>query len=309
MKIRLFSAITVALFFSVLSYGAQHSSTSEPIIISGTRFTYPLIEKWIAAYANVNPQVKIVLASKSMTQSPELTIIAHQPATGELQSDQEIVYAGKYALLPVTNNYNPNLELFTRKGLSKKEIDKLFFEVIDYESDEPVKKSNYRATIYSRDNKACTSTALASYFGHTTSDIRGKKLFGDDVFLLTAIRKDSIALTFNPLSYLFDNQSRQIKDGLRILPIELKKDTRILLSGNLDEVIAVLEQNKIETIPVEKIGFVYKQQIARRELTDFLKWVLTEGQQYNHSAGFLNTDKSLLSEQLNRLSEHLLTLK
>lgn len=304
-SIRVFALICLSAF----SFGARAGSPEKTFVISGTRFTYPLIEKWIAAYTSIHPQIKIVLAARATTQTPDLNIIAHEPFPNELHDGQEIVYTGTYALLPVTNRFNPNLAAFSRKGLSGKEVDKLFFEVVDYDSDEPVQQPHYPATIYARDNKACTSTALAAYFGHNASEIRGKKVFGDDVFLLSAIRNDSIALTFNPLNYLYDSQTRQLKDGLRILPVDLKKDARILLSGTLDQVIDVLERYKIETIPVEKIGFVYNPQTAGGEVNDFLKWVLTEGQQYNHALGFLNSNKTLLSQQLNRLNGRLLTLK
>jgi phosphate transport system substrate-binding protein len=74
-------------------------------------------------------------------------------------------------------------------------------------------------------------------------------------------------------------------------------------------VIDVLEKNHIETIPVEKIGFIYSQQTARKEVSDFLKWVLTEGQKFNHEEGFLNLDKQSLAEQANRLTDKYLSLK
>lgn len=53
-------------------------------------------------------------------------------------------------------------------------------------------------------------------------------------------------------------------------------------------VISILERSRVESIPVEKFGFVYSQQNTRKELKDFLKWVLNEGQKYNHEKGFLN---------------------
>jgi len=74
-------------------------------------------------------------------------------------------------------------------------------------------------------------------------------------------------------------------------------------------VIFILENNKVETIPVEKIGFIYSQENARKEVSDFLKWVLTDGQKFNHQEGFLNLNKQELAEQSNRLTEKFLSLK
>lgn len=309
MKTNYFYQVLIALFVSISTFAGENAA-KEPIVISGTKFTYPLIEKWISEYEKVNPNANIKLAAKTnASQTVDLNIIAHQPTQNELQPTQEILYAGRYALLPVTNNYNPILAATAKKGINKKELDKLFFEVVDYESDEPVQKSKYKANIYSRDNQACASTALAGYFGHQTSEIRGKKVFGDDIYLLTAIKKDTIGLTYNNLGYIYDVTSRNLKDGLALLPIDLKKDARPILTGNLDQVINVLESTKVETIPVEKIGFVYSQQNARKEVAEFLKWVLTDGQKFNHEKGFLNLTKDALAEQENRLTAKLLSLK
>jgi phosphate transport system substrate-binding protein len=309
MKISYFYQVLFALFISS-SVFATENAVKEPVVISGTKFTYPLIEKWIAEYEKVNPTANIKLAAKSNGgQTADLNIIAHQPTQNELQPNQEIIYAGRYALLPITNNNNPILVATAKKGLNKKELDKLFFEVIDYDSDEPVQKSKFRANIYSRDNQACASTALAGFFGHQSSEIRGKKMFGDDIYLLSAIKKDSIGLTYNNLGYLYDVNSRNLKEGIALLPLDLKKETKSILSGNLDEVLNVLETNRVETVPVEKIGFIYSNQNARKEVSEFVKWVLTDGQKFNHDSGFLNLDKQALAEQAGRLSERFLTLK
>jgi len=309
MKTSYFYQVLFALFISASTFAAENAA-KEPILISGTKFTYPLIEKWISEYEKANPNANIKLAAKANAgQVVDLNIIAHQPAQNELQPNQEIVYTGRYALLPVTNSNNPILVAAAKKGLSKKELDKLFFEVVDYDSDEPVQKSKFRANIYSRDNQACASTALAGYFGHQSSEIRGKKVFGDDIYLLSAIKKDSIGLTYNNLGYLYDVNSRNLKEGIALLPIDLKKEAKTIQSGNLDDVLNVLEAIKVETVPVEKIGFIYSQQNARKEVSDFLKWVLSDGQQFNHSEGFLNLDKKVLAEQTNQLNEKYLSLK
>jgi phosphate transport system substrate-binding protein len=310
MKTNYFYQVLFSLFITSSVFSAENNSAKEPVVISGTKFTYPLVEQWIAEYQKVNPNANIKLATKANAgEKSDLSIIAHLPSQSELQPKQEIIYAGRYALLPVTNNNNPLLVAVAKKGLNKKELDKLFFEVVDYDSDEPIQKSKFRANIYSRDNQACASTALAGHYGHQTSEIRGKKVLGDDIYLLSAIKKDTIGLTYNNLGYLYDINTRILKQGIALLPIDLKKEAKTISTGNLDDVLNVLEATKVETIPVEKIGFIYSDQNTRKEVSEFLKWVLSDGQKYNHAKGFLNLDKQSLAEQQNRLSDRFLSLK
>jgi phosphate transport system substrate-binding protein len=309
MKMNRFTQLFLALLLFSTELIAQNE-VNESVSINGPKFTYPLIEKWIAEYAKVNPKVRIKLEQKlTESQVPDLKIVSDFPVKDEQKGNLNVVYVGRYALLPVTNSKNLLLAGLDKKGLSKKEVDNLFFEVVDYENESKKEKLKYAATIYSRESQSSTSTVLAEYFGHTSSEIRGKKVFGDDIYLLSAIKKDSIGITYNNLGYLFDISSRKLKDGLALLPLDLKKETKDVLSGNLDDAIIVLERSPIETIPVEKFGFVYSQQNARKEVSDFLKWVLTDGQKFNHGFGFLNLDKNILSDQSNKLTNKLLSYK
>lgn len=310
MKPTYFYSILAILIIGTSAFAAESAPSKEVVTISGTKFTYPLIKKWISEYSKVNPDSKIQIAQKlAQGQTADLNIIAHQPANEEFATGgKEIIYAGKYALLPVTNVNNPILTN-AKKGLSKKEIDKLFFDVVDFDAEPSDKKPKYEATVYARDNKACASNALANYFGHQTTEIRGKKVLGDDIYLLSAIKKDSIGITYNNLGYIYDTNSRKLKDGLALLPLDLKKEAKEILTGNLDYVIRVLENTIIETIPVENISFVYSNTNVNKEISEFLKWVLSEGQKYNHDKGFLKLDNQTLAEQTNRLNEKFLTAK
>ena len=58
-----------------------------------------------------------------------------------------------------------------------------------------------------------------------------------------------------------------------------------LKSGNLDNVIVALEKQQSDVIPVDNIGFEYGNLTDSEE--QFLKWVASEGQQFNNQNGFL----------------------
>ena len=89
----------------------------ETITVTGTKFTYPLIEKWIAEYSKINSGVKIRLVQKPTgSQTADLTIIAHQPANEELNGDHDIIYTARYALLRQQTSITQFSRMHPKKG-------------------------------------------------------------------------------------------------------------------------------------------------------------------------------------------------
>ncbi|MDR1523922.1 MAG: substrate-binding domain-containing protein [Tannerella sp.] len=275
---------------------------AQEIRIEGTKFVYPIVEKWLTEYKKENPKSSISLEVGTSSQDEnisDLSVIVNS-AADDNANGEKVVFVGRYALLPVSNAQNPLLEK-AAKGLKKRDLIDLVFEKDVLEEDfDPDKKSKYTATIYSRNNESSTTLALAEYFGQTPERIKGKKILGDEIYLVTAVQKDEEGITFNTLNYVFDLKSRQLKSGISFVPLQLKsKQKEALESDNIDNLISLLEESKIETIPVENFGLqIPKEHFNNEDVVKFVKWILNHGQQYNHEYGFLNLDsKTLLSQK------------
>jgi ABC-type phosphate transport system substrate-binding protein len=280
---------------------------SQKTQIEGTKFVHPIIEKWITEYSKVNPDFSISIKTDQENKENTLVLrIVSDPLSEENNEKDDIVYVGRYALLPVANTRNPLLEK-AAKGLKKKDLIDLVFEknVLDEDFD-PDEKSKYTATVYTRSSESSTTITLAEYFNQSPERIKGKKIFGDDIYLLNAVQKDETGITFNTLNYVYDLNSRQLKSDISLLPLQLKsKQKEVLESLNIDKVIALLEESKIETIPVEKIGLqISEEYSSNREIANFIRWILDHGQEYNHEYGFLNLDRETLVSQKSELEKN-----
>lgn len=300
--------ILIVLFLITVVANGQ-----EAIRISGTKFTYPLIEKWISEYRKINPDAQFKLISKkNETKASDISIIAHQPLKTDLTDLSQIVYVNKYALLPVAGSSNKYLNDIKKRGLDKKELEKLFFQETDLDEnpEEKTKKPvGNPVNIYSRESQACSSIAFANYFGFQSSDLKGKKVSGDDIYLISSIQKDSTGITFNNLGYLFDLQTRKLKEGIVLLPLDIEEKAKTSIGTNVDEALTAIENTKFETIPVEKVGLIFDNNPRNKEILNFVKWIVNEGQKFNHEYGFLNLDKKLQADEGEKLSGKLLTAK
>jgi ABC-type phosphate transport system substrate-binding protein len=279
------------------------------IYVESAKYTLPLLEKWVTEYNKTNPEVPVEWGGKN-SENIDLRIVANVDTENDNLSDdgKTVTYIGRSALLPVTTKENPLYEQISRKKFGKKELKRLFFaeDLLD-EDDSSKDKFKEQLTVYSGGGKASSATFFASYFGQSSSDFRGKKIQGDDIYLLHAISKDSTGVTFNNLSYIYDLKNRQIKDKIALLPLDIKKgQLEVIKSENLDETISLLENEKVELVPVLNIGFAWNGQADARQ---FLKWIITEGQKFNHEFGFLQVDEKTLSYQKNLLENILLTNK
>ncbi|MDR1380882.1 MAG: substrate-binding domain-containing protein [Tannerella sp.] len=279
---------------------------AQEIRIEGTKFVYPIVEKWLAEYKKVNPQspIHLELSTSQDKDVSDLSVIVHSFSENSIRNEQ-IVYVGRYALLPVSNAQNPLLEK-AAKGLKKRDLIDLVFEKDALDEDfDPDEKSKYTATIYSRDSESSTTRALAEYFDQTPERIRGKRIFGDEIYLITAIQKDEQGITFNTLNYVFDLTSRQLKSGISLVPLQLKsKQKEAFESYNIDRLISLLEESKIETIPVGNFGLqIPAAYSGNKEVVNFVNWILEHGQQYNHEYGFLTLDNKTLTNQKEHLDD------
>ena len=152
------------------------------------------------------------------------------------------------------------------------------------------------------------SRLYAKNFNQETVNYKGKKISGDDSFLNLAISRDPLSVTVNSLSNIFDLESRQLRQTLALLPLDVDKQGRQVLSeGRLDDILQLLENEHYVEIPVGKIGFEYNH--ANPVLTSFVQWVLQNGTQYVHQYGLLTLSQKELTAQQHRVSQRDLAKK
>jgi len=304
---KLFKSILVILLISSPIFAQDN--VNETIYIKSSRFASPLIEKWINEYTKVNPQAQIKLADNSVkAENIALKVVVSDNSKNGLQIGEQIMFFGRYAILPVIGKDNPLLAEFSKKKLNDKRIKDLFFEKDILSEDTSPSKPGYDVTVYSGNNNESVAHSFASYFGYTSSSLKGKKISGDDAFLINAIQKDKTGVTFNALGNIFDINTRGLKDNITILPLDVKKEYRNYFteSVNIDNVIELLESEPIDLIPVDNIGFAYSP--GNKTVKEFLVWVLTEGKTFNHSYGILNPDEKVLTYQIKELEKVLYTM-
>jgi len=282
----------------------ENQCTQKIVVITGARFSYKLVEKWIDRYAKVNPSVQIVVESRGSADPLKYDILAEvYEQDAEIRKSREYINVARYAILPVATSKSAFAKTYTEKGLTTDLINQIFFHDIfaDKDKQEAIKAP---FTVYTRLQKAGVPTVFSNYFGHKQIDIVGNGIAGADTHLIKALLRDSVGVTYLPLALIYDEQTRKPVEGLSVLPVDLNDNGKVAdnekFYDNLNTVIDRLEnaeKGEIKNIPVEYLHLSVNKERASKEAIDFLKWVNEEGHTDLHDFGYLKPEPTRFAKE------------
>ncbi len=289
-----FISIIVLYFFVLLTSSLFAQSQEKKVVITGVRFSYPLVEKWIEGYKVTHPEVSVIIESRSVTdpEKYDLLIEAYEPEKA-VRENREFLYLAKYALLPVANRSSAFARAYSEKGLTTDLIKQAYFN--DIYSDKKQKNGisvNY--TVYTRLQKAGAPVTFSSFFGYEQANIKGKAIAGSDEHLIKGVLNDTTAISYSVPGLLFDLKTRKQIDGLTIIPVDADGNGRVtseeLFYENLDAFLKNLEEGDLKNVPIGQLHLSISKNSANDEALKFLQWVASNSQETLNDFGFLKAD-------------------
>jgi len=280
-------AIAAATFALVAIQSLSAQSIKTPA------FAQPLVEEWAHQYNESHPEAMVSLAGKGM-QADIQVVVSNQQA---LTLHQQTVAFGRLVVLPFANEGSEAAKAFGSKKLNKERLEHIYFNVDD-EEDEfgDYADADKGMTIYSGNSQASVAVSFAEYFGQPIAAFRGKRIQGDDRFVNLAVSRDQKGIAINVLANLFDLNTRSLKEGIQLLNLDVKRDVQHAIeNGNLDDLIASLEESRNDAVATSNISLSYDGQNEQARM--FVDWVLREGVSLNHQFGLLNSNSALLAEK------------
>jgi phosphate transport system substrate-binding protein len=290
--------ILISLSFAVLLIITNAQSVKKSVIkITGTKFPFEIMQQWIDVYSKTHPGVLFQLSKSIPADSADLVIAAHAFKPGELKDDQNIVAVNRYAQLPIINSNRPDRKDLQRSGFTQQDLKNIFFvnnETENYGMSNPF-------TVYKRNKNVCASRAFSEDVIGQQIEIYGVNVTGDDRALSAAVRNDVIGISYNNLGLVYNTKTRKVADSIAVIPIDINEngviDSDEKNYSTLDSVLDFLYKTKSTKIPQENVNVVFNKNNPNKAAIDFLKWIITEGQQYNRIYGFLNLQKSVAGQE------------
>lgn len=268
------------------------------ITISGAWALYPMMTRWGEEYQKLYPKVQLDIsaggAGKGMTDAisgaVDIDMVSRDVKPEEEAQGAYWVAVTKDAVFPVVNANNPFVNDLLARGVTKEVFIKIYITGEIKTWGEVIGKPEFTDEIhvYTRADAAGAPEVWAQYLGGKQEDLLGIGVSGDPG-LLDAVVKDPLGIGFNNLNYAFDMDSGKPVTGAVVLPIDVnannKADPDELLDSEAKAVDAVAT-GKYPSPPARLLNLVTKGKPAGI-VQAFIKWILTDGQQFTNEAGYV----------------------
>ena len=136
--------------------------------------------------------------------------------------------------------------------------------------------------------------------------MQGTSVFGDPG-VATAVQRDKNGIGFNNIGYAYDTKTGKPNPGILVAPIDVNNNGQIdpeeSFYDTKDQIVKAIADDKYPSPPARDLYLVSNGIPTNPVVKAFLKWVLTEGQQYNIPQGYIGINEAKIKKSLDALGE------
>lgn len=283
------------------------------ISISGAFALYPLTVKWAEEFRKIHPGVKFDIsaggAGKGMTDAlakmVDIGLVSREVSPEEVKKGAFAIAVTKDAVVPTVSASNPNIKDILANGLDRDAAINVFItgkaktwgQAIGTKSAVPIR-------IYTRSDACGAGETWAKYLGKKQEDLLGVGVFGDPG-LAQAVTKDPQGIAYNNIGYAYDAKTKLPNPGVKVIPLDVNNNGKVDPEENfydtMDKLVTAIAEGKYPSPPARDLYFVTSGKPLKKELVEFIKWSLTEGQKYVFESGYINLSKEKLAANLEKV--------
>ena len=313
MKNVIFSIIGVLLLCGILSCGREKAQNQLSQENSITVFTTPelfkLTTKWADEFSGLNPDVNINVINVAESNIHEYLDISSNLGfmSGDYDTEmfteslwKEVI--GRDVIVPVFNSNNPFVAEICRQGISPEEFAQIINDpgmmnwgtLLNTREKAPV-------NLYMIDD-ASIKSGMAKLLNVNQIKIDGINV-EDIEELISSVQNDKYSIGICKITDVADMSDQSILESIKLLPIDRNDNGKIDYMENIYDDMTVLSRGvEIGKYPKALSNNIYSvspiKPSSKTELA-FLKWVLTDGQQFLDNYGYSDL---LVNERLAKVN-------
>lgn len=301
MKISILLFIGSMLIYCSNLYSGEVPSKNDPsreglINVLSTPELYNLTTRWAGEYTSLNPGLKI-----NVDNVKEVNTVSFQKAglnSGFISGDHRLTLdgepfwkmtVGRDIIVPVLNSKNPYLDEIYQQGISSTTLAQIF--------DNPEKRvwgtiivngQNVPVHLYILDDESVIA-AVKKF-------LKINQIPGDGIYLksgeemITAIQNDPYAIGFCKMINIIGPDKQSMVENIKLLPIDKNGNGKIDYMEKIYDDLNVFARGvwigKYPKALYRDVYYVSPAQPATETEIAFLKWILTDGQQFLNLYGY-----------------------
>lgn len=318
MKRKILNGLLVFCLLFAVGYKKMHQDQSKEylngtITMSGAWALYPMAIKWAEEFQKIHPEVKIDVAAGGagkgmadcLAQVVDLGMVSRDIFPAEIEKGAWWVSVTKDAVVPTVNQENPVLKELLTKGVKRETLIDIWItgkvknwgQVTGCGNADPIH-------VYTRSDACGAAKTWAKFFGKSQEDLSGVGVYGDPG-LAEAVKRDILGIGFNNINYAYDSKTKKQVEQIKVLHIDLNINGQIDededFYNNRDEIVDAIATGKYPSPPARPLHLVSQGKPKRKVVAEFIKWILSDGQQYVSEAGYINLTEEKIHEELKKL--------
>jgi len=314
LSIKYFLPLTFVFYAISVPKSFSQEKSSGQISISGAFALYPMVVKWADEYKKINPGVRFDISaggagkgiSDALNGMVEIGMVSREIYPEEIKKGAFPVAVTKDAVVAVVSELNPAINEIMIKGLKTDAGNNIWItgryttwsQAFGTKSSSPIH-------IYTRSDACGAAEIWAKLFGKKQEDLLGIGVFGDPG-LAQAVKKDPLGIGFNNIGYVYDATTRKQIKGLKVVPLDLNNNGKIDSDENfyesMNDLIAAIASGKYPSPPARELYFVMKGSPKNNKvLTQFIRWVLSDGQKFVNESGYISLPKEKIESEVKKL--------
>lgn len=267
--------------------------------ISGSQTLYPMMAQWGALFTKEHPAVSIDVRGKHSEEALQellsgkidVAMMSRKPSADTAEAGLWYTAVALDAVVPIISFDNPEIQPLVMNGVSKEKFMAIYTgkiktwgQVSGRESKEPIKA-------YMLSDSSGTAATWTSFLGSGEAKLKATKV-QTSAEMLSHVMAEKGAIGYCSIMDAYNLQTGFRKEGLYILPIDFNANGTIEDNEQIYDKYALITNaivtGKLATPPARALYIVTKTKPAGDLLKAYIEWVLTIGQNYTPSMGYIN---------------------
>ena len=285
------------------------------ITISGAFALYPMTVKWAEEFRKSYPGIQVDISAggagkgmaDALSEMVDLGMFSREVTPQELEKGAWYIALTKDAVLPTIHAGNPFLDELKGKGVTRDQLVRLYVTGETSTWEELLGRDpGTKVTLFTRSDACGAASMWAAYLGVNQEDLKGLGVFGDPG-IADAVKNDRLGLGYNNVAYVYDINSRDKYTGMEVLPLDLNGDGKVSpeeqFYGSLDQIVNAIKEGMYPAPPARELYFVAHGKPEKEEVVLFIRWILTNGQEFLSEAGYVQLSPERIEEELSKIKQ------